>query len=86
MPNATTTRSAVRTPSQFAREFMARQFALDLAACIDLNRVRKAENAAARARCQADTRLCAVLQAEADRRGEAGINWPEYFRNLDINY
>ena len=84
MPNATET--AVRTPSQFAREFMARQFAIDLAACIELNRVRKAENAAARARCQADAGLCSVLQAEADQRGEAGINWPEYFRNIDINY
>ena len=69
-----------------AREFMARQFERDLRAMIALQQARKAENAKARAACLANVELCQCLLADAKRRGQAAIDWPEYFRNLDINY
>jgi hypothetical protein len=59
-------------------------FAADLAACIRLNDVRKTENAAARARMRHNPELCSVLLAAAQRRGEAEINWAEYFRGLGV--
>ena len=58
----------------------------DLNACIALADARKAENRAAQARCKANPEMCAALQAEALRRGQAEIDWPEYFRNIDINW
>lgn len=67
--------------SQTAAAFRARLFAKDLAKMLKLSDERKAENAAARARAQANPGLCAVLLAAAKQRGQAGIDWPEYFRN-----
>jgi hypothetical protein len=58
----------------------------DFAACLALRDARAAENKAARDRAKANPDLCAYLQAEASRRGQSGIDWPEYFRNADINY
>jgi predicted solute-binding protein len=56
-------------------------FARDLRICLALADARKAENAAARRRAQANPELCAVLLESAKRRGESTIDWPEYFRN-----
>lgn len=67
------------------QSFKARMRARDLAACIALSDARKAELAAARARCQANPELCALLLSEARQRGESGIDWPEYFRNVRLN-
>lgn len=72
--------------SEFIKIFRARQFDRDLRVMMALNDQRKRENAERRAACQADAALCAELLAQAQRRGEAAIDWPEYFRNLDINY
>ena len=65
-------------------EIRARSFARDLRACIAADRIRKAENAKRRAACKASPTLCAVLLEQAKRRGKSAIDWPEYFRNLDI--
>jgi hypothetical protein len=64
--------------------FERNTFARDLAHSVALNDARRAENAATRARMQASEGLCAVLLARARRRGENAIDWPEYFRNLDV--
>ena len=69
-----------------ANQFAAKMFAQDLKASIQIRDKRAADNAAARARCQNDPQLCAILLADAKRRGQSGIDWPEYFRNIDINY
>lgn len=61
-----------------------RLFANDLAAMLALADARKAENAAARARCMANRELEATLRAEAERRGEI-FSWSVYFRNIGIN-
>lgn len=61
-----------------------KRFAADLAACIALADVRKAENAAARLRMQANAELCAELLAQAKRRGRDQIDWAEYFRNVGV--
>lgn len=50
-------------------------------AAIQASDTRKAENAQRRAAAQANAELCAYLTQEAQRRGQAGIDWPEYFRN-----
>lgn len=62
-----------------------RMFAADLAACIALNDARKAENAAARSRAQSNPQLVADLTEQAAQRGEAAIDWQDYFRNVGIN-
>lgn len=62
----------------------ARFFAADLASCIRLADARKAENARARARCLANKDLTAVLLADAQRRGEPGIDWNGYFSRAGI--
>lgn len=46
-----------------------------------VSQARKQENAARRSAAQANTELCAYLLEAAQRRGQAGIDWPEYFRN-----
>lgn len=58
----------------------------DYFACLALRDRRASENAAARARMQADPALTAALLANAHHRGLPGIDWPEYFRNVDVNY
>lgn len=60
-------------------------FARDLAACLALNATRKVENAAARARMQANPELVEELQRQAVRRGQPGIDWAEYFRNAGVS-
>jgi hypothetical protein len=60
-------------------------FAADLAAMLALSDARKAENAAARERCKANAELCAVLLADAARRGQSEIDWAEYFRNVGLS-
>lgn len=60
---------------------LAGQFADDYANALAIHDARKAENAAMRARCMASASLCAVLLADARRRGHRAIDWPEYFRN-----
>lgn len=65
-------------------EIRARSFARDLRACIAADRLRKADLAKRRAACKASPTLCAVLLEQAKRRGKSAIDWPEYFRNLDI--
>ena len=62
----------------------ARMFARDVAACLALSDARKRENAARRAAAQASAPLVAALQADAERRGRAEIDWQEYFRNADM--
>lgn len=64
-----------------AQKLFAADFAADFAACLALSDARKAEDAKRRAAAQANPELCAALLADAQRRGEPGINWPEYFRN-----
>lgn len=61
--------------------FAARMFARDLTAMLALSDARKAENAAARARCKANPELCATLLEQAERRGQTEIDWSAYFRN-----
>jgi spore cortex formation protein SpoVR/YcgB (stage V sporulation) len=75
-----------KNTSSFVAGFMARQFARDLRAFDAERQARKAENARRRAECQADQKLVEALETEARRRGEPGIDWVDYFRNLDINY
>ena len=58
--------------------------ARDLATCIALADARKAENAAARSRMQANKELCDQLLSEARRRGEDSINWTAYFSALGV--
>lgn len=65
-------------------ELRARSFARDLRACVAADRQRKAENAQRRVACKASPTLCTVLLEQAKRRGQSAIDWPEYFRNLDI--
>ncbi len=67
-----------------ASRFAAKQFAADFAYMLAMADKRKAENAAARARMQADAELCTVLLTEAQRRGQVAIDWAEYFRNCDV--
>jgi hypothetical protein len=62
----------------------ARLAARDLAACLALSNERKREDAARRARAQANPELCAWLLADARRRGLAGIDWPAYFRDAHM--
>lgn len=61
-----------------------RILARDFAATLAISDARKAENAAARTRAQMNTELCAVLLADAQRRGQKVIAWAEYFRNNRI--
>lgn len=56
----------------------------DYAACLAVADARKAENAAARTRMQANPELVDELQSQAARRGETQIDWPEYFRNAGV--
>ena len=56
----------------------------DYRACLALADARKAENAAARARCMGNAELAAELLRQAERRGEPGIDWPGYFTRLGI--
>jgi hypothetical protein len=49
-----------------------------------LSDARKAEIARARERAQSDQELCALLLSDAKRRGQAAIDWPEYFRNVGL--
>lgn len=65
-------------------QFAVTQFGNDLAACIRLADASKAENAAARERIRNNAELVAHLEAAAQRRGELGINWAEYFRNVGL--
>jgi predicted solute-binding protein len=65
--------------------FQRHMFAADLAACIALEDASKAENAAARSRSQGSKGLVAILAERAAQRGEPGIDWQEYFRNVRIN-
>ena len=67
-----------------AAEIRARSFDRDLRACVAMDRQRKADYAKRRAACKASPTLCAVLLEQAQRRGQSEIDWPEYFRNLDI--
>lgn len=64
--------------------FARRAFERDFARCVELDRQRKVENAAARARMLANPELVAELQREASRRGRAAIDWAEYFRNAGV--
>lgn len=64
--------------------FERRMFEADLRACLARDAARKAENAAWRARCLANTELAALLLEDAKRRGEPGIDWNAYFVNLGI--
>ncbi|MBK6616321.1 hypothetical protein [Ottowia sp.] len=66
-------------------QFRRNMFAADLTAAVALEDARKAENAEARARAQGNAALVAELTARAKRRGQAEIDWPEYFRNARIN-
>lgn len=75
--------SSIADTKNFAADFRARMFARDLAHAMALRDTRKRENAEVRARCMADKELVALLQSEAQRRGEV-LNWAEYFRNIDI--
>ncbi len=59
-------------------------FARDFAESVRLADIQKAQNAATRKRMQADPGLCAVLLADAKRRGLSEIDWPEYFRNSRV--
>ncbi len=61
--------------------FAANDFARDLAECVRLSQARKANLAAQRAASQANASLCTELLADAQRRGQSQIDWPEYFRN-----
>ena len=55
-------------------------------ATLALYDARKADNAAARARCLANSELRACLVAESVRRGLGGsVDWAEYFRNAGIS-
>lgn len=65
--------------------FERHTFARDLARYTALNDARRAEDAAARARMQANPELCSALLADARRRGQSEINWPEYFRNARVS-
>lgn len=58
----------------------------NLAHLIALRNKRASENEARRAACKANAGLCALLLADAQRRGRAEIDWVEYFRNADLNY
>ena len=78
-------REAVDAGDRRSRERRARWLEADWRACIALQEVERAENATARARAQASPGLCAVLLEEAQRRGQPGIDWPEYFRNAHIS-
>lgn len=66
------------------RAIRARIFERDWRACLALSDARRAELAAARERAQASPGLCAELLAQAQRRGQSGIDWPEYFRNAGL--
>jgi hypothetical protein len=46
-----------------------------------ISQARKQENAARRAAAQANVELCTYLLEQARQRGQAAIDWPEYFRN-----
>jgi hypothetical protein len=70
--------------SEILATFERNAFARDLARAVVLGDTRKTENAARRARMKANESLCAILLATALRRGESGIDWPEYFRNADV--
>lgn len=59
-----------------------RLFQADYAACLALSDALKAENAAVRARCMADTALASHLLQDAKRRGKSTIDWDQYFRNI----
>lgn len=61
-------------------------FDADLRACLALRDARARENAAARERAMANPELRAALLDAARRRGQAEIDWPDYFRNIDVNY
>ena len=63
----------------------AKLTAADYAACLALSNARKAENAAARSRAKGNAELCAVLFADARRRGLSEIDWSEYFRNAGLS-
>lgn len=54
---------------------------VQLKAALHASDARKADIQATRERAQANPELCAVLLADAQRRGQKAINWPEYFRN-----
>ena len=61
-------------------------FRADFAACLALRDQRARENAQARERCRSNAELCAVLLTDTQRRGQSVIDWPDYFRNVDVNY
>lgn len=61
-----------------------RLFALDLAACVALERARKAEVSAARLSAKNNPGLCAALLSDAQRRGGESINWDEYFLQMGM--
>lgn len=67
------------------RNILRTAFEADLRYMLALADARKAELKIARERCQADQGLCALLLADAKRRGFAEIDWPEYFRNSYLN-
>lgn len=60
-------------------------FAADLRHMVALQDARKAENAQARARARGNSELCAILLADAQRRGLSEIDRVEYFRNARIS-
>lgn len=53
----------------------------DYEASLALSDARKADLAASRERAQSNPDLVACLLADARRRGQSEIDWPEYFRN-----
>lgn len=60
-------------------------FESDLRECLRLSDARKAENEKARLRATVNVQLVDILTEESKRRGMGGaIDWPEYFRNVDI--
>ena len=67
-------------------KFITNQMQNDMSALLALRDARAQENADARRACQENAQLCRTLLSDAQRRGQTEIDWPEYFRNLDINY
>lgn len=61
--------------------FAERMIQRDYEACLRISDARRDQLKAARERAQNDPELCAMLAAEAARRGQPGIDWPSYFRN-----
>lgn len=62
-----------------------KMFLNDLRVCLALEAANNRARAERRAAAQSNHELCAILSADAARRGQSTIDWPEYFRNADMN-